>query len=289
MLVVFLSADERQIEQRPGVARPAALATEKMPYREGMGVVLSPGGMDRLTVSNSTSLPDGDFTIEAFVLLRSLYESGEVRTIATHADGTKGHTGWSFGVTGMHSRDKPQTLVLLLQGKGKADTTEEAIFSGLHVEVGKPCYVAVSVHFSDTGPDGATFYVKDISNDDLPMQISTVPHVTKPGARCTADFIIGARGTAKTNVWDGLVDDVRLSRVALPAEQLLYNSGQGAIDSTVGFWRFEADDNMYKDSSASANDIQPAATNGKALDPRSAALVDFCHVLLNSNEFLYLD
>ena len=147
----------------------------------------------------------------------------------------------------------------------------------------------MSVHFSDTGPDGATFYVKDISNDDLPMQISTVPHVTKPGARCTADFIIGARGTAKTNVWDGLVDDVRLSRVALPAEQLLYNSGQGAIDSTVGYWRFEADDSMYKDSSASANDIQPAATNGKALDPRSAALVDFCHVLLNSNEFLYLD
>ena len=285
----FLDAQGNQIEQRPGVARPVALATEKMPYREGMGVVLCSGGMDRLTVANSTSLPDGDFTIEAFVLLRSLYESGEVRTIASHSDSVKGHTGWSFGVTGMHSRDKPQTLVLLLHGKGKSDGIEEAVFSGLHLEVGKPCYVAVSVHFADTGPDGATFYVKDLSNDDLPMQISTVPHTTTPGTRSTADFLIGARGAAKTNVWDGLVDDVRLSRVALPAEQLLQNSGQTTNDSTVGFWRFETDDSMYKDSSASANDIQPAATNGKALDPRTSALVDFCHVLLNSNEFLYLD
>ena len=46
---------------------------------------------------------------------------------------------------------------------------------------------------------------------------------------------------------------------------------------------------MYKDSSPRGNDIEAKIVQAKPSDPARAAFVDFCHVLLNSNEFLYTD
>jgi hypothetical protein len=59
-------------------------------------------------------------------------------------------------------------------------------------------------------------------------------------------------------------------------------------DSTVGYWRFEEPDAL-KDSSSNAHNIRPEVSPSAQLDPAMAALVDLCHVLLNSNEFLYVD
>jgi hypothetical protein len=284
----FIEAQAALIEARPAEMKPLALTTEKMPFREGKGVVLTPGGVERLFMRNSPSFPDGDFTIEAFVMLRSLYDSGDVRTIASHWTGDKKDPGWAFGVTGRQSRYKAQTLLLQLNGEGAPANEAEPIFSGLILEIGKPYYVAVSVRLADLA-SGVTFYAKDLSNDDLPIQVATMVHTTHSGVRGTGDFILGGRGAEKGSRWDGLIDDVRLSRAALPAEALLFNSGQSIADSTVGYWRFESGDGLYKDSSPRSNDIQAKIVQAKPADPRAAAFVDFCHVLLNSNEFLYVD
>jgi hypothetical protein len=285
----FIAAQSAVIESQPPEMKPLVLTTEKMPFREGKGVILSPGSVDRLVMRNSPTFPDGDFTFEAFVLLKSLYESAEVRTIASHWDGTKAKSGWAFGITGKQSRYKPQTLVLQLNGEGSPAKEAEPIFSGLDLEVGKPYYVAVSVKVADLSPAGITFYAKDLSNDDLPMQIANVPHTTRGGIRSESDLILGARGPQKGSVWDGLIDDARLSRGALPAEALLLNSGQSISDQTAGYWRFETASGLYKDSSPRGNDIQAKIVQAKPANPRQAAFVDFCHVLLNSNEFLYVD
>jgi hypothetical protein len=290
----FLSAQTAIIEARKPEMKPLTLTTEKMPFREGRGVVLSSGGVDRLFMKNSPSFPDGDFTIEAFIVLNSLYPDGKVRTIASHWDGSRAHPGWSFGVTGRQSRYKPQTLVLLLNGEGTLNKEPEPIFSSLHLEIGKPYYVAVSVSLADR-QNGITFYAKDLSNDDLPLQTATLAHTTVAGIRSDADFTLGARGhatdarSAASNVWDGIIDDVRLSRAALPAEALLLNSGQQIHEATVGYWKFETTSGVYKDSSPRGNDIEAKIVQARPADPRAAAFVDFCHVLLNSNEFLYLD
>jgi hypothetical protein len=286
----FLDQQTRIVEAQEPEMKPVALTTGKMPFREGRGVVLASGGTERLVMKNSPSFPDGDFTIEAFIVLDSLYPSGSVRTIASHWDGSKNSPGWTFGVTGKQSRYKPQTLVLLLNGEGTIGGKEpEPIFSALHLEIGKPYYVAVSVRLADR-EDGITFYAKDLSNDDLPLQQATVPHKTVAGIRSEADFTLGARNDAATmHVWDGIIDDVRLSRAALPPEALLLNSGQQLRESTVGYWKFEENTGVYADSSTRGNDIQARIAQAKPADPRAAAFVDFCHVLLNSNEFLYLD
>ena len=284
----FLKKETQLIESRPSEMKPLALTTEKMPFREGRGVVLSPSGVDRLFMRSSPEFPADDFTIEAFVVLRSLYENAEVRTIASHWNGDKKTGGWSFGVTGRQSRYKPQTLVLQLNGDGSPENEAEPVFSTMHLEIGKPYYVAVSVRANDLG-HGITFYAKDLSNDDLPLQVSTVPHKTRGGIRGTGDFTLGARGHAKGSVWDGVIDDVRLSRAALPAEALLLNSGQPLGEATVGYWKFESNTGLYKDSSTKGHDIEAKVVQAKPADPAAAAFVDFCHVLLNSNEFLYRD
>ena len=284
----FIENETRLIDSRPPEMKPLALTTEKMPFREGKGVVLSPSGVDRLFMRASAGFPDGDFTLEAFVVLRSLYENAEVRTIASHWSGDKKQTGWAFGITGRQSRYKPQTLVLLLNGEGSPEKEAEPVFSGMHLEVGKPYYVAVTVKIAELA-EGVTFYAKDLSNDDLPLQIGTVPHITRGGIRGAGDFTLGARGTQKSSVWDGIIDDVRLSRAALPAESLLLNSAQPVSDSTVGYWKFESNTGLYKDSSPKGHDIEAKIVQSKPADPGAAAFVDFCHVLLNSNEFLYVD
>jgi hypothetical protein len=80
---------------------------------------------------------------------------------------------------------------------------------------------------------------------------------------------------------------VRLSRRALKPEELLL-ARENSDDSTVGFWRFEEPD-FFKDSSPNGHNIRSELSPTARSDPGTSALVDFCHVLLNSSEFLYVD
>ena len=273
--------------------------SDKMPFRDGRAALIAPGlAQDRLTVADHPAFPRADFTVEAFIVLKSLYETGEVRTIASHWDGTKGHPGWSLGVTSKQSRYKPQTLVLLLSGDQPFSDKDpvEPIFSGLHIGLGKPYFVAVAVKLDDESEKGVTFYAKDLSNDDEPMQVSGVKHKVTSGIRSNAPFVIGARtasaagpgAAGNQHLFDGLIDDVRISRIPLPQEQLLF-SKDSISEHTAAFWRFEADPGVYKDSSPRGADILARAMDAPREDSDVAALADLCHVLLNSNEFLYVD
>jgi hypothetical protein len=229
-------------------------------------------------------------TIESFIVMKSAYDDGQVRTIAAQWDGDKAHPGWAFGVTGQQSRYKPQTLVLLLRGAQPWSEKDpvEPVFSGLRIELGKPYFVAVSVKLDDPGEQGMTFYAKDLSNDDEPMQVANVAHRVTAGIRSNAPLRLGARADDAKNLFDGLIDDVRLSNAPLPAEQLLLTSA-AITEHTVGYWKFEKDPGVYADSSPRHADIAPRIIEAPKIDPRAAAFADFCQVLLNSNEFLYLD
>jgi mono/diheme cytochrome c family protein len=274
-------------------AKVAPFAADKLPFRDGRAALLVPGSpQDRLIVPDSAYLPKQDFTVEAFIRLNSLYEGGEVRTIASHWDGKKGHPGWSLGITSKGSRYKPQTLVLQLSGDQPWSDKDpiEPVFSGLHIELGKPYFIAVAVDLEDATEKGITFYAKDLSNDDEPMQSVQMKHKVTSGIRPgNVPLTIGGRSPDEPrHVFDGIIDDVRLSNVPLPPDQLLINK-EGVAEHTVGYWRFEQDTGHYKDSAQRAGDILAKAIEAPKADPKAAALADFCHVLLNSNEFLYVD
>ena len=286
----FLAAQETTIAAKQQPERETPFVAEKFRFRDGHAALFAPGStQERLSVPKTSELPDGDFTIEAFVHLRSTADDAQVRSIASHWDGVKGHAGWSVGVTGKKSRYKPGTLVLLLSGTGTPESEiAEPIFSGLSIEPGKPFFIAVATKLADTAESGVTFYVKDMTNDDEPMLVATAPHTTTANIHSTAPLTIGGRSREAKHLWDGMIDDVRLSNTALAKDELLLTK-EGSTDRTCGYWRFEPTPGVFKDSSAFAHDIESRVTAPPKLDAKLEALTDFCHVLLNSNEFLYVD
>ncbi len=276
----------------------------KMPYREGRAAVIQPGSAGpRLLIPEDKNFPHDDFTIEGFINLRTTFEDGTVRTIASQGNGDKTGPGWSFGVTSKRSQYKPQVLVLQLYGQnadGKQDY--EPVFSNLHVELDKPYFVAVSVKLDDPTTAGVTFYTKDLSNDDEPIQISHVAHRVVQMPLKRGPLALGqVYGAKSTRQWDGLLDDIRFSRAALKQEQLLI-AQENPSDQTVGFWQFETQPGMFQDSSGNKRHMQldldrrtigkSVKEAGKPTENRASqpsAWVDFCHVLLNTSEFLYVD
>jgi hypothetical protein len=202
-------------------------------------------------------MPTGDFTIEAFIQLRSVYASAAVRTVAAKWDGNVKAPGWAFGVTGKQSRRKPETLVLQLVGyKREGSFGEEAVFSDQHIQMNKPYYVAAAVKLAADGPGTVTFYIKDLSNDDEPLLVAAVPHTVRGGFANRLPLTLGARSGAKESFFDGLLDDIRLSRTAQSVEELLYTKGR-VNPNTVGYWPFEAKPDVFRDASGHGLDIRP--------------------------------
>ncbi len=286
----FLFTQRKQVNPELANSASAEFLTEKIPYRDGKAAVMMPkSSQQMLAVDLKSAAPEGDFTVEAFVYLRSIPDDATLRTIAGRWSGDHMEPGWAFGVTGKQSQRKPQTLAMLLCGKNPKDrTTYEPVFSEVTIRMDKPYYVAAAVHFKDPAGPSVTFYTKDLSNDDEPMLTTRVGHWVVGGVEGTGALTIGGRG-GKAHLWDGMIDDVRFSKTALPPEQLLLIS-EALTERTVGFWQFEAKPSYFRDSTGHGNDIRSLASAGdKDSDPRTLALGDLCHVLLNSNEFLYVE
>lgn len=272
-------------------AEPSTSPLGSIPNRAG-GAALFTAEEPRqtLAIDDNPSLPAGDFTIEAVIVLHSLFPDASVRTIAAQWDSDTGHPGWALGITSEQSKHQPRNLILQLVGNpAQGGAGYEVVASDLRPELNKPYYVAASVKIAQTGESGVTFYLKDLSQPDAPLQTAHARHKVTAHYRSRDAFTIGGRDRSPGHFWDGAIDDVRLSDAALGPDQLLVRSGQTS-ETSVGLWRFDNDAEFFKDSSGRDNDLQPVASASQAgVDPYNAAVVDFCHVLLNSNEFLYVD
>ncbi|MSU66875.1 MAG: DUF1553 domain-containing protein [Opitutus sp.] len=284
----FLAAQAKRIAASG--KKDAVVAIEPMPRRSGSrAALLKPTGLQtRLQVADNPLMPSYDFTVEAYVVLRSVDEGATIRTIVSRWDGRKDQPGWSLGVTGLKSTGKPQSLALELIGDPAEDGAGgyELISSGLRLELDTPYYVAVSVRIGDTSETGLTFYTKELTAGAA-LMTARVAHRVTANHQSNLPLVIGEREADKRVVWDGLVDDLRLSRVALTTDKLLVNR-EGTNEDTVGYWCFE-EPNFFKDSSPNGHAIRSDISPAGKLDARSVAMVDFCHLLFNANEFLYLD
>ena len=266
----FLQAQARRIEPEEAGSAQAAFLYGKIPYRDGQAALCDPDGPQRsFHVPHHDSMPSGNFTIEAFVLPRSIYDTGQVRAIAAKWDGDAKVPGWQFGITGKGSRRKPQTLVLQLHGRlSDGSYGEQAIFSDQHIQLDKPYYLAAALKLAtgtpanDATPGGdarrgsVTFFVKDLSNDDEPLLVATVAHSLIGGYANQLPLGIGGQSSGTRSFFDGLVDNVRLSDSALPVDQLLFTN-EGINQQTVGYWEFEPRPDVLGDSSGHALSIQP--------------------------------
>ena len=287
----FLREQVEQITTERSSMELASVPIGRIPYRDGQAVIINPDEKPLRLSGASEVLKHGPaFTVESCLQIRSVQETGAVRTIAAKWDGEKQTRGWSFGVTGKASRRKPQSLVLQLFGEGDGEGIREAaLFSDQHVELNTPYFAAVTVTSATSGPDSgtATFYLKNLANDDEPMQVATITHSISSDVSNSVPLSLGFRTGSKDSVFDGLLDDIRLSSAALSVDQLLLTS-EKAGPATLAFWRFEPVPGIFEDSSPHALRLTAQQGDNAPTTPAHAALADLCHVILNSNEFLYI-
>lgn len=273
--------------EQPTVTSPLAATSSKAAN------IIGDNAISTFQTSTADGLPAEDFTIEAVIELRSLYADANVRTIVSHWNGDTSHRGWNFGVTSTKSGYKPRNLILQLVGgtprkSGTDKPTYEVIASNLRPELNRPYYVAVSVDVDTPSESGVTFFMKDLSKPEAPLETASAPHGVIGDFHTDLKLVIGDRDGKRRSRWDGLIDDVRVSRERLSVEQLLINDG--ASSDVSGFWEFDSPDSPGRDKSKSENHLSVATDSAQsASGVNLKALTDLCHVLLNSNEFLYVD
>ena len=265
-------------------------STRRMPQRDGVAAVFDPADpAPVLALSGPTApLPTGDFTIEAAVLLDTVSADATPRTIAARWNGDPKAPGWALGVTGAGSRSTPQTLVLQLStGSGEA----EVVFPDARIETRRPYAVAVSVRFAADQPGEAVFIVQDLSDNDAAPVERKVPVVSRRPFAVPATFTIGGRdaaaGEKSRAPWAGLIDDVRWSAAALDRSALLPEVGP----ATIGSWTFEERPGFLAEAGGVGSDLVRPGVAAPAVSDVAGyeALVDLCHVLFNSSDFLHVE
>ena len=288
--LAFIDAQTQQLQSKRNDRDEGKIETSKLPYRDGQAVRFMVDDPSlKLAVTHDDVMNVGDFTIETFFQLRSIANTGTVRTIVGKWDGDKGGPGWRFGVTGMGSRRKPQTLVLQMFGElGSGKYGEAAIFSDHHIEMNTPYYASASFQTAKDGkPGSVTFFLKDLSNDDEPLLPAVIEHNMAGNFSNKVPFTIGGVSGRNAQTFDGLVDDIRLVGRALDVDEILYTV-ERSVSDTIGHWQFELDPGVMQNSANDRLSISAQGDSIIALSASEAALVDFCHALLNSNEFLYV-
>ncbi len=265
----------------------------KVPFRDGQAAFIEPEGAQSMFSVNESAVlrVEGAFTIEGFVVPRSVSEGPQLRTIAAKWSGKNNEPGWTLGLTGQKSRRRPLSVALQVVGKHRNGSVRELpIFSDLSVQMNKPYFIGAAFTPATSNAPGKVFFaLKDLSNDDEPLLTATVEHDVTGDLTNAVPLTIGARSGGERQSFHGMIDDVRLSNAALPTEKMLWSS-ESITASTLGYWKFEAKPDVFEDSSGHGRSLhRPAGLVTKSVTPTQAALADFCQALLNSSEFLYIE
>ena len=280
----------------PPVTSPLADLSKQFPptvtqiVKTTKALHLQPGSAhEKLSVK--TEAPEGErFFVEALVNLDALYPDGNVRTIVSRWNNGKTDPGWAFGVTSQKSAYQPNNLIMQLSGDDFQGThAYEVVASGLRIPTGKAHYVAASVSNRplEGRPYGGsvTFYALDLTDPNAAMQTITVAHEVVGGyIDAKRALVVGGRDSNPGSLWDGGIAQVILSNgERKPEWKPMQSSGANCVVNLIG-QDVPAQSNEVFTWQASAQATKPTHRP----DPAREALTDFCHALLNSNEFFYL-
>ncbi|TWT86357.1 Planctomycete cytochrome C [Neorhodopirellula pilleata] len=291
MATAFLNqyASETPVDSLPDSEKLAEMPGTKANGTNANAVDLKPGAPIAICLPASDMLPDEDFTIEAVVMLRSLYPNADVRTVVAHWNGNQNSPGWSLGVTSTKSAYQPRNLILQLVGKTEdGDKLHyEVVASNLRPELNKPYYLAARVKLSDTSDQGITFYLKDLSDKDAKLQTAQATHSVTHGLRSVHDLTVGGR--SDKHQWDGLIDSIRLESKPRDLAKLAQADSPEGLPQYLIDWRFENPENIGLDSSGHGNHALAKTAAPNHQTPHDHARVALVHALLNSNELIYVD
>jgi hypothetical protein len=270
----------RDFLARRSAAAPAA-ATAASVAATGAGRFRENSPRERL-LARAADREGDDFTIEAVVRVESVDAGAAVRTIVSRWNGEKNSPdahGWSLGVTGQKSAYKPLNLILQLVGEDdNMNTAYEVVPSDLRLELRKSYQIVAKVSCSDRN---VTFEVKDLTQPSAPPRSATVRHgvLGKLGAG-QSGIVIGGLARRGPHLFDGEIEAVRVTAGVLPHETLALEPARRTGGTMAWDARRALDLTQFE--------VLGGVANAESADPRQRAMADLCHVLLNSNEFLFL-
>ncbi|MFT5127253.1 MAG: hypothetical protein ACI8W8_000854 [Rhodothermales bacterium] len=227
-------------------------------------------------------VPLGDqFTVEAVTILDRIYTDASVNTLLSRWNGSKSSRGWNIGVTSERSAYQPRNFIVQLIGDNSAGNLEYVVVaSDLRVPLNTPVYLAVSINVDKGG--SITFYMKDLSDPEAKLQTATVKHRIEGQTQGDLPVVVGGRG-GKWHLWDGQVARLSITNDQATSDSLVLGSRsiEGRHD-----WIFGGDTDA--EPIPGSTWLRSPQAVLKASAPGEAAVIDFCHALFNSNEFLYL-
>ncbi len=272
--------------------RPIAQAFGKMatPERFGLGphaLWLQPGSrFEQLEWKEPADALGDAFTIEAVATLDSIHPDASTNTLASRWNGNHRSPGWTFVVTSAKSRYEPRNFALQIIGENVGgDVVYEVVPSNLRVPTGKPVYLAASIATSPEGNSSATFHLLNLSDPAAKPQTAKVDfNVASRLQNTSTKFLVGGRDQ-RGHLWDGQLARLILTPEALPKERLLFSHPINPPTRLLD-WSFRGDDGERPVPASSW--LRRPSSQPTPSSPSLAAVTDFCHALLNSNEFLYL-
>ena len=227
------------------------------------------------------------WTIEAIARLDHIHANAHVNTLLSQWSGSHQKAGWTFGITSAKSAYEPRNFIMQLIGENiGGDTIYRVIDSNLQIPLGKTHYLSCSVTLNPKGDSHVHFVWKDLETPDSKVQEARVKHdIISLQSISSDELFLGGRSTGQ-HFWNGNIKYFRISSPAISQEHSLISENNKTQDQGTA----KLDLNFSKSPNQVLQDtgFLPRTIPQKTSSPQTEALAALCHVILTSNEFLYL-
>ncbi len=256
----------------------------------GDAVAIGEHALPPLATEDNNPAMKAPFTFVGIIKLDSLYSDATVRTIISQWNSNGKNRGWAIGVTSQKSAYKPRNLIIQVV----SNSGYEVVASNLRPELNTPYFVAVSVEQGDNNKGKATFWLQSLDKKYGKRQTAEVDFKTANGMTGAFPIVVGGRVKQARHRWDGQLDQIALFNKALTAEtvEALFAARLSSVtikqQTPFAFWNFDNNNNT-RTADAMANRHHLVYSEKKTPKPLEKSVAELCHVLLNSNEFIYID
>ncbi|MDA7757816.1 DUF1549 and DUF1553 domain-containing protein [Opitutales bacterium] len=227
------------------------------------------------------------WTIEAIAKLDHIHANAHVNTILSQWSGSHQKPGWTFGVTSAKSAYEPRNFILQLTGENVGgDVIYRVIDSNLQVPLGKNLYLSCTVNLSEDGQPTAYFAWKNLDDPSSKFHEAQVEHeITALQTIASDQQFLGGRSNGQ-HFWNGQLSSLRISTPSITKENWLIQSDQeeSSRKQSGEYLNFTSSPLAVLESAG----FELKSSSTKPSTPRIEALTALCHVILTSNEFLYL-
>jgi len=255
----------------------------------GTAINVNDDDMSPLHTAENDPVVAAPFSVAGVFRLNSLYADATVRTIVSQWNSSNTSPGWGIGVTSTKSAFKPRNLILQVVG----EQGYEVVASNLRPELDVAYLFAVTVQQTESARGRATFVLQPLDVTKGALQTAEVSFKSANGLTGAFPITVGGRTKQSRHRWDGQLDQIclfdRMLNIVTIEGLFQKRLSTAAVlkQTPTALWNFDHPENMTADASPSGHRLISAdKPSGSPLETSVAAL---CHVLLNSNEFVYID